>query len=282
MRNISIFTVSVIISLCSVGILIAQEIESDPDATPDIMPDSLISDTSAAAIDTIFVPPDSMALILAGTYTVGYKKGISDQRPEHEVEIDSFYLDIHEVTNAQYGVFLDSTGYRQPLFWDDSTLNEPHQPVTGVSWYDAVAYCEWAGKRLPTEAEWEIAARGGLTGEEYPWNGRASEDKANYRYDETMTDGGVREVGQYPPNGYGLYDMAGNVWEWTADYYSPSIYADSTRWTNPRGPGKGTAKALRGGSWNYTKEFITVHCRNRLEPSARMNFIGFRCAKDCD
>ncbi|MBC8204542.1 formylglycine-generating enzyme family protein [bacterium] len=250
---------------------------------PDSSQANPIADSSlivSLTADTLDVPPDSMALITGGKYFIGNSKGLSDQRPAHEVTIDSFYIDIHEVTNAQYQVFLDSTGYRQPLFWDDSLYNHPFQPVVGVSWDDAAAYCKWAGKRLPTEAEWEIAACGGLIGKEYPWEGRADETKANYRYDETVQDLNIRIVGQYPPNGYGLSDMAGNVWEWVYDYYSPTFYADSTKWNNPKGPAKGTAKVIRGGSFNYTAEFITVYCRNRLKPASQLNFVGFRCAKN--
>ncbi|NQS98376.1 MAG: formylglycine-generating enzyme family protein [candidate division Zixibacteria bacterium] len=253
-------------------------IEADSSGENPASLDSIDVD-SLALEDTLFIPPDTMVSIPGGEYMMGEKKDLPDQRPVHIVKLDSFYIDVHEVTNAQYGEFLDATGHRLPLFWDDSTYNQPQLPVTGVSWYDAAAYCEWAGKRLPTEAEWEAASRGGLEGENYPWEGRINEEKANYRVDPDEPPSGIKPVGQYPPNGYGLYDMAGNVWEWTADYYSPTAYADSSDWDNPGGPVKRSARVMRGGSWNYTERFLRCAYRNRAKPDMRNNYLGFRCAK---
>ena len=235
---------------------------------------------SAALADTVVIPPDSMVLIPGGEYIIGYNKGKFDQKPEHKVKLRPFYIDIHEVTNAQFAEFLEATGRRLPLYWEDSTYNRPHLPVTGVSWDDAVAYCQWAGKRLPTEAEWEVAARGGLEREKYPWDGKIGADKANYRYDLDEDPEGIKPVGQYPLNGYGLYDMAGNVWEWTADYYSPIAYADTSDWDNPQGPRKGTTRVIRGGAWNYGEDYLQCAYRNRARSDMRFNYLGFRCAND--
>jgi len=236
--------------------------------------------TDSMTADTATMLPDSMVLIPAGKYVIGNKKGLAEQKPEHSVTVKAFYIDIHEVTNAQYQVFLDSTGYALPMYWGDTLYNKPYQPVVGVSWYDAVEYCQWAGKRLPTEAEWEIAARGGLTGEDYPFKGKIDEDKVNYIFDKFEKPKGVLKAGSYPPNGYGLYDMAGNVYEWCSDWYSKTAYKDSSDYVNPQGPVKGEAKVMRGGSWNYIADFQQVAMRNRAKPELKANYIGFRCVKD--
>jgi len=223
-----------------------------------------------------------MVLIPGGEYDIGDKRGLPDAKPYHKVVLDPFYIDNHEVSNAQYMEFAEAAGHRLPLFWNDSTLNDPRMPVTGVSWDDAVAYAEWAGKRLPTEAEWEAAARGGLIREDYPWEGTPDGEKANYRFDPSEAPEGLNYIGQYPQNGYGLYDMAGNVYEWIADYYSASIYADTSRYNRPTGPSEGTARVLRGGAWNYTGEFLKVSYRNKAAPHIRTRYIGFRCARSVD
>lgn len=235
---------------------------------------------SGAVNDTVTSLPDSMVLIPAGKYTIGDKKGLSEQKPEHSVTVNAFFIDIHEVTNAQYKVFLDSTGYALPMYWRDTLYNKPYQPVVGISWYDAVEYCKWAGKRLPTEAEWEIAARGGLTSEDYPFTGKINQDKANYIFDKYEKPKGLLKVGSYPPNGYGLYDMAGNVYEWCKDWYLETAYKDTTDYINPQGPIKGQARVMRGGAWNYNADFQQVAMRNRAKPELRTNYIGFRCAKN--
>ena len=252
----------------------------------EVITDTTRADTtlqdSVEVEEEIFVPPDSMILIPAGQYEIGYKKGLPDQKPTHLVTVSAFYLDNHEVTNAQYSAFLDSSGHRLPVYRQDSLYNDPNIPVVGVSWYDAEAYCQWAGKRLPTEAEWEIAARGGIADEKYPFDGRLNSDKANYHHDTLNDPEGLKIAGQYPPNGYGLYDMAGNVWEWAADWYSQTAYRDTTNLQNPAGPAKGQAKVIRGGSWNYISDFQTVYYRNRANPEMMVNYIGFRCAKDAE
>jgi len=229
-----------------------------------------------------------MVLIPAGEFQMGdalgdaFNEGNNDERPVHTVYVDAFYMDVYEVTNEQYKKFMDATGHKAPGYWNNNSYNEPKQPVVGVSWHDAIAYAEWAGKRLPTEAEWEKAARGGLVGKRYPWGDDISHDDANY--DGT---GGkdkweyTSPVGIFAPNGYGLYDMAGNVWEWCADWYDPGYYAKSPK-SNPKGPSYGQWRVFRGGSWCYTDaDCLLVATRGfDLDPSYNDDSVGFRCVQD--
>ena len=169
-----------------------------------------------------------------------------------------FYMDKYEVTNAQYGKFMRATAHRKPKDWNNTKYNQPNQPVVGVSWHDATAYAKWAGKRLPSEAEWEYAARGGLKGKEYPWGDQEpSSSRANY----SGNVGKPTPVGSYPANGYGLYDMAGNVWEWCQDWYS------SDR----------EYRVLRGGSWTRGTNSLRVASRTDCLPTDRNFTYGFRC-----
>jgi formylglycine-generating enzyme required for sulfatase activity len=166
----------------------------------------------------------TMHLIPAGEFEMGdhFNEGADNELPVHTVYVDAFYMDVHEITDAMYRKFLDATGYRAPLFWDDADFNQPSQPVVGVSWSVAMDYAQWAGKRLPTEAEWEKAARGGLVGKRYPWGDTLTDDDANY-FGTAGRDRWARSspVGSFPPNGYGLHDMAGNIWEWCLDECAP-------------------------------------------------------------
>ena len=206
-----------------------------------------------------------------------------DETPRHTVYLDAFYMDKYEVTNALYKKFMDATGHRPSGYWKDSRYNAPDRPVVGVSWDDAVAYAEWAGKRLPTEAEWEKAARGGLVGKKYPWGDKLTHDNANYMgTGDRDTWNGPSPIGSFSPNDYGLYDMAGNVWEWCADWYDS--YPNS-RQTNPAGPSSGDGRVLRGGSWFsnnvfYAGSFLRCAARLNGRPQIRSNSLaGFRCAE---
>jgi len=205
------------------------------------------------------------------------------EKPVHEVHLDGFYMDIYPVTNAQYARFVEETGHRPPKGgWGRNKWKkkEPpegfeNNPVVFVSWQDAQNYCEWSGRRLPTEAEWEKAARGGFLGKKYPWGDTIDPTQANYG-DEV---GRTTPVGSYPPNGYGLYDMAGNTWEWCADWFEEGYYARSPS-ENPQGPEEGANKVLKGGSWH--RDATSLRCSNhyRNAPKHKVNSIGFRCARD--
>ena len=224
-------------------------------------------------------PPEEMVLIPGGKFLMGSEE--KGESPAYEVEVDSFYLDRYEVTNREYKEFIDSTGHQKLPFYD-SKLHRPDQPVIGISYYDALSYAEWRGKRLPTEAEWEWAARGGLEGP-YPW-GEEPPDKTKCNYapeGEKKLDGYgyTAPVGSFPPNGYGLYDMAGNVWEWCVDIYSKE-YPKSFR-KNPKGPDSGYTHTLRGGSWlSINHKHLKVTSRLELKPFVKDRYYGFRCAKD--
>ena len=230
----------------------------------------------------------SMVLIPAGKFQMGGSDGLDSEKPVHTVYLDAFYMDKYEVTNAQYKTFMDATGHKAPLWmsWRDPKLNAPNHPVVGVSWHDAVAYAKWAGKRLPTEAEWEKAARGGLVGKKYPW-GDEDPNETSCNFGDFGTFGDIKvpwnadtytqPVGSYPPNNYGLYDMAGNVWEWCADWYDGDYYSSSPD-RNPTGPESGTLRVARGGSWDHPSDFVRVAYRNYAGPAVTLCLFGFRCA----
>ena len=234
-----------------------------------------------SSAEWLYPPPEGMVLIPEGWFLMGSPEGEgdSDEHPQHKVWVDAFWIDRCEVTNAQYEKFMKATGHRAPRYWDNDSFNKPDYPVVGVSWDDAVAYCNWAGKRLPTEVEWEKAARGGLVGKDYPWGDNISHDNANYdgtggrdRWDNTSP------VGSFPPNGYGLYDMAGNVYEWCADWYDEDYYRSSPE-RNPKGPNTGDRRLLRGGSWVGSTNGLRcasrsgVQCK-RCEPRQRFSLFA--------
>jgi len=222
---------------------------------------------------------NEMVLIPGGEFMMGADNPSGDH-PLHKVHLPSFYLDTYEVTNAQYLRFCRETGRRLPEFWgqDHYHCSEkfPDHPVVGVNWGDAAAYAQWAGKRLPTEAEWEYAARGGRTGMAYPWGDSLSPAQANYY--RTGVEG-TKPVGSYPPNGYGLYDMAGNVVEWVQDRYDPDYYLNSPS-DDPPGPEKGRFRVIRGGGWHSGPSCNRVYYRNALPPNWLDFNVGFRCARD--
>ncbi len=222
--------------------------------------------------------PD-MVFVSAGFFIMGRDGGSPDESPAHKIYLDAFYIDRYEVSNKQYKKFLEETERQPPGFWDDPERNAPNLPVVGVDWADAKAYCEWAKKRLPTEAEWEKAARG-AQGWLYPWGNEFDDAKANIKGEE---DGyaDVAPVGALPEgrSTYGAYNMIGNVAEWTNDYFDPEYYSYMPM-KNPTGPDSGTRKVLRGGSFRTGKEYANVTYRSAFAPQSRKPYIGFRCAKD--
>jgi len=225
-----------------------------------------------------------MKLIPAGDFQMGSNDGPSNEKPIHTVYLDAFYMDVYEVTHAQYKKFMDATGYKAPEeCWNDPDYNAPNHPVMGVSWNDAKAYADWAGKRLPTEAEWEKAARGGLVCKKYPLGDTLTHDDANYFGGVKRKWAGESPVGSFAPNGYGLYDMAGNILEWCADWYDADYYAISPK-SNPTGPSSGSDRVLRGGSW--TDGYDSTDCLRTADrsyaypPLSFTSAVGFRCVQD--
>ena len=228
-----------------------------------------------------------MVLIPAGEFQMGSNDSEADDRekPVHTVYLDAFYIDKYAVTVGQYKQFIQATGHRAlPDRVSEYSPTDRH-PVVCVNWHDAMAYAKWAGKRLPTEAEWEYAARGGLIGKKYPWGDAIDSSKANYKRNADKTT----PVGSYPPNGYGLYDMAGNVWEWCLDEFNKGFYFTSPH-SNPVAGGTITSiinnstnvktpRVLRGGSWGYGPGSPRVAYRNTYYPTYTHNAYGFRCAR---
>ena len=255
-----------------------------------------------------------MVLIPAGEFEMGdhFNDGVAWERPVHTVSLDAFYMDMYEVTNTRYATFLNEMGrhhgdsgqewgglgdielvggqYRPKVGFEE-------HPMTEVNWYAAATYAQWAGKRLPTEAEWEKAARGGLVGKRYPWGDEAPDEgqqyRANYNQGARIADGyrDTAPVGSFPPNGYGLYDMAGNVWEWCMDEFDDGFYARSPR-ENPVAGGAtlfvnddftnvNVPRVVRGGGLLNSNPYrIRVAHRNVAYTPERFNyFIGFRCAR---
>jgi formylglycine-generating enzyme required for sulfatase activity len=218
-----------------------------------------------------------MVLIPGGEFMMG-KDTEDGEHPEHKVYVDSFYMDQYEVTNLEWLEYCEDTGKDLPIFWGVDKfrcgLDYPYHPVVGVSWAQSEAYAEWCGKRLPTEAEWEYAARGGLEGQHFPNGDDVTLDEVNYRGSE-----GTDPVGSYEPNGYGLCDMAGNVGEWVSDWWSEDYYINSPA-ENPQGPEEGMFKVVRGGGWFAGKYCNRVYARTAI-PVNWVDFnAGFRCVKD--
>jgi sulfatase modifying factor 1 len=226
-------------------------------------------------------PIEALVLIPGGEFVMG-SDSEGDHSPAHKVHIAAFYMDRCEVSNAQYLRFCESTGHRLPEFWGMTGFrcgpDYPNHPVVGVSWYDAGVYAEWCGKRLPTEAEWEYAARGGLVGREFPNGDALHPSDGNYN---RSGQGGPVTVGNYPPNGFGLHDVQGNVVEWVWDFYDPGYYSSSPL-VNPRGPGFGRFRVIRGGGWHSGASCNRVYFRNALPPNWVDFNVGFRCARGLD
>ena len=244
---------------------------------------------------------DEMVRIPAGWFIMGSDKKVDKNAyppefPQRKVYLDAYDIDKYEVTTVQYLKFVLATDRPPLLDWqyDGGNFQETmaNHPVMHVSWYDADAYCKWAGKRLPTSAEWEKAARG-EDGRIYPWgNQPAGLSRANFG--RTGLSGPVRDRPErlllYPPiisvdkyenavSPYGAFQMAGNVAEWTADWYDPSYYKTASN-QNPKGPERGTQKAFRGGGWIDSTPSVRAAQRNGTDPNTKMNWLGFRCARD--
>ncbi len=211
---------------------------------------------------------------------MGDAQGRHDEQPVHRVRVSSFSLAKFPVTNWQYAVYLAVTGALEPRFWQDERFNQPLQPVVGVSWFEAVAYCEWlSGElgrrfRLPTEAEREWAAGGGIDGARYPW-GDAEPALVGPWARGVQGQDRPLPVSEAGPNGFGLCQMTDNVHEWCSDWYDPRYYAVSPL-HDPPGPATGTRRASRGGAWRHELKFSRCAARSSLPPHLRYNDYGFR------
>ena len=273
---------------------------------------------SVGAIGPALGDTSGMVLLPGGTFTMGTDGGRRYEGPAHRVTLRAFWIDRDAVTVAQFADFVAATGYvtdaerygwsgvfdlaggrwtsRDGADWrhpdgPDQPPPLPNEPVTQVSWHDAAAYTRWAGKRLPTEAEWEYGARGGLVGKTYAWGdslrpgGRpvANWWQGHFPDRNTGEDGfvGRAPVGSFPSNGYGLRDMAANVWQWAADWYTAEYSPEPQ--VNPTGPGTGIERVLRGGSFLCAQNFcqnFRVFGRSHAAEDTGLNNVGFRCARD--
>ena len=238
-----------------------------------------------------------MVLIPSGTFEMGDHMGnMINATPVHRVELSAFYMDIHEVTVGQFKQFVQDSGYNYNR-WEDIIKYSPtdDHPIVFVTWYDAMAYSQWAGKRLPTEAEWEYAARGNLEGKLYPWGDNVSHDDANYLNPDSKHKWykQAAPVGSFAANGFGLLDVAGNVWEWCLDSYDNRFYHKrpkknpiSARWSI-EGITKNyvritSNRILRGGAWHSAVGNMRVAYRYNSIPRANTSYVGFRCVVNMD
>ena len=277
--------------------------------------DGVNSSVASSKISVEIVPPSElpkpimpkgMVLIPAGEFQMGSNapEALNHEQPVHTVYVDAFFMDEHEVTNLEYQKFvlanprwqrdqIDSKfhdGDYLTLWGGRRGTEKPKEkadhPVVYVSWYAVMAYAAWVGKRLPTEAEWEYAARDGLSGKKYPWGDVIDRGKANFG----NIIGDTTAVGKYPPNGYGLYDMAGNVYEWCLDEYNKDFYftsprenplsgANSVDWVINNFTYVKSNRVLHGGSWSSDPRFLRVAFRRRNRPSFTSDYFGFRCAR---
>lgn len=295
MRRGSVITGTVIAGLLGVGGLVyALDVA-------DVTREWTVAGKTLAAERVKLPAFDEMVRIPAGPFIMGSDKKADKNAylvefPQRKVYLDAYEIDKYEVTTVQFLKFVLATN-RNPLIdwqYDGGNFQETmvSHPVMHVTWFDADAYCTWAGKRLPTEAEWEKAARGD-DGRVYPWgNQMAGLSRANFG--RTGLSGPVRDRPErlllYPPiisvdkyenavSPYGVFQMAGNVAEWVADWYDPKYYATAPD-KNPKGPETGTQRSFRGGGWIDSTPSVRVAQRNGTDPKTSMNWMGFRCARD--
>jgi formylglycine-generating enzyme len=215
-----------------------------------------------------------------GWYWMGSDSGQDNERPVHRVWVDEFLFAACQVTNADYRDFLSATGTPLPPLWNDPDFNDPTQPMVAVSWFDAANYCEWLSGvwgrhcRLPSEAEWERAARGGEEGKPFPWGDAPPQSLPDY---EKLWQKGPEPVAQRAPNAYGLYDICANVHEWCSDWYQADYYAVSPD-RNPSGAEQGSRRASRGGSWRHHVKVSRCAARSSIPPEFHYADYGLRVA----
>jgi sulfatase modifying factor 1 len=291
-----------------IAILFGCETPKKQTETAEVLPCQIATETLAQSIEG----PKRMVLIPSGEFVMGSEHGNKAELPVHSLEMSGFYMDETPVTYADFQSYVNDGG-AVTRYWDYSSYNIPEQPISGISWYHAVNYCNWRsikegfrpsyvktgkldkwgleqwvldnvanGYRLPTEAEWEYAARGGLEQNDFPWGNDFEDTWANYDTDQGMTIGEwwrLATVKSQKQNAYGLYGMAGNVWEWCQDWYDPSFYTIGGE-CNPIGPAEGTTKAVRGGGWGSpSSDYLKVYKRSFAAPSNYNYSIGFRCVR---
>jgi len=237
--------------------------------------------------ETLLVALEPTLVQIPGAwFLMGSNSGQDCERPLHRVWVDSFQLAATQITNTEYSRFLGATGTAPPPFWRNTNFNHLQQPVAGPSWNEAADYCEWltaqSGRhyRLPTEAEWELAARGGLEQKQFHWGDDSPQSLPDYA---TRWQTGPEPVARYAPNAFGLYDTGDNVHEWCSDWYDPNYYAISPE-RNPRGPEasplKPPRKSSRGGSWRHHIKVARCSARSSIPPEFRYADYGFRVACD--
>jgi formylglycine-generating enzyme required for sulfatase activity len=241
---------------------------------------------SAYSQDSSVAIEPKLIQIPQGWFLMGSNAGQDCERPVHRVWVDSFFLAATQVTNAEYERFLIATSSQPSPFWRDPNFNHPQQPVTGPSWHEAVRYCEWLstqtgrGYRLPTEAEWERAARGDLEQKSFPWGDEPPQTLPDYA---TRWQSGPELVARYASNAFGVYDIGDNVHEWCSDWYDASYYAISPE-RNPHGPDKSSTnparKSSRGGSWRHQVKVARCSARSSIPPAFQYADYGFRVACD--
>ena len=224
----------------------------------------------------------TMVVIPEGWFSMGSEAGQDNERPIHRVWVDVFQLAACQVTNGEYARFLYATGEPPPPSWTDPNFNHPQQPVVAISWFEAMKYCEWlrhqTGRpyRLPSEAEWERAARGGVDGALFPWGNAPPQSLPDY---EKRWKSGPELVGRFAPNAFGLHNICDNVHEWCSDWYQPDYYSLSPE-RNPQGPDDGCRRASRGGSWRHHIKASRCAARSSIPPEFKYADYGFRLGCD--
>jgi formylglycine-generating enzyme required for sulfatase activity len=274
-------------SILAVGLLLGSSVTScssqeAPSGRAPAGPPKLATPPQAG--DRYTNPKDGSVLVWipGGEFTMGSNNGDDDEKPPHKVKVKGFWLGVHEVTNKQYAPFFATGEVPEPLHWEEKGFNDPRQPVIGIIWESAVAYCEWAGARLPTEAEWEYAAAGGKQLEYPTATGEISHDLANYGGvgGKDRRDGPM-PVGSFPPNPFGLYDMAGNAWEWTCGIYKKYPYKADGSFENFDADQR-EMMVLRGGCWHFSALYCRTAHRRRFASHLTYDYAGFRVAMDGD
>lgn len=236
---------------------------------------TISSEIQVEAIEPTMIP------VPEGWFLMGCDTGRDDEKPVHRVWVDAFELAACQVTNEEYGRFLAARRHPTPKCWSDPAFSSPRLPVVAVSWHEAANYCEWlsglTGKlyRLPSEAEWERAARGGVEGSLYSWGNEPPETIPDYA---KRWRHGPEQVGLYPPNAYGLHNLGDNVHEWCADWFSADYYVCSPE-RNPRGPAIASRRASRGGSWRHHIKVSRAAARSSIPPEFSYADYGFRVAR---